>query len=505
MLNGIKLPLRAKLSGSLIQYFVYSLVVVLMTGGSAIAQAELTPPAAKTKAHCQFTQAAIAKKEKLRQAYLSGEANAKLRYQTLLEKHADILSRCRSQTWPQNQAIWLRLYPCDARSGAVDRILDRIVNQGYNKVYVETFYDGRVLLPAADNATAWKSVVRSPGKENVDLLARVIEKGHERGLEVYAWMYTLNFGYSYAQRPEGQQVLARNGRGKSSLSFGNHSQAFIDPYSRKARQDYSQLVQAVVQRQPDGVLFDYIRYPRGTGSQSVVNEVQDLWIYGDAAREELSERAQNRKGRSLIEKFLRQGYITTSNVEAINQLPPEEEPPLWEGRNSSPTVEAATKALPQDKLQSQLWYLSVAHAAQGILDFLSQAKLPVENQGISAGAVFFPDANQVVGQGGFDSRLQPWERFPASLEWHPMSYAVCGSTNCIVDQVERAVDKAPSRTKVIPALAGVWGKPRGNRPSLEAQMQAIQQEVPLVDSVSHFAYSWQNPRSDRDRKSCNLN
>ncbi|MEW6497598.1 MAG: hypothetical protein AB1589_34615, partial [Cyanobacteriota bacterium] len=172
-----------------------------------------------------------------------------------------------------------------------------------------------------------------------------------------------------------------------------------------------------------------------------------------------------------------------------------EETPLWQGRNPSQTDTLAS-------MQWQLWHLSVAHAAQGILDFLALATLPAKRAGIQAGAVFFPDANQSVGQVGYDSRLQPWDRFPSSLEWHPMSYGVCGTTRCIDDLVKRVVNRTAPGTLVMPALAGVWGKSVSNRPSLEAQMQALRREVPQINAVSHFAYSWQEPISDRDRKFC---
>ena len=119
-----------------------------------------------------------------------------------------------------------------------------------------------------------------------------------------------------------------------------------------------------------------------------------------------------------------------------------------------------------------------------------------------AGAVFFPDGNQSVGQQGYDSRLQPWDRFPTTLEWHPMSYATCGNVSCIAALVQRVVSQAPAGTQVIPVIAGVWGQSISNRPSLEAQMQAIRQVAPQIRGVSHFAYSWQEPQFDSDRKSC---
>lgn len=85
-----------------------------------------------------------------------------------------------------------------------------------------------------------------------------------------------------------------------------------------------------------------------------------------------------------------------------------------------------------------------------------------------------------------------------------MSYGVCGRTSCIEDLVRRVVERASSGTQVIPALAGTWGRSVSNRPSLEVQMQALRQIEPPINSVSHFAYSWQDPEFDRDRKFCQL-
>lgn len=485
------------------------LVCGLMTVSSLLSQFWFSPAVSAQTAgeYCQFTSDAIAQKEKLRQASLQGDESDRNRYQNLLKQHADALRQCRSGSWLKEQSIWLRLYPCDARPGEIDKIIDDIVNRGYNKIYVEVFYDGQALLPASDNPTPWVSVVRSPGHENVDLLAQAIQKAHERGIEAYAWFFTMNFGYTYAQREDRQDVLARNGKGQNSTAVvEDGSQVFIDPYHQQAKSDYYSLVQTIAKRRPDGMLFDYIRYPRGSGSESVISGVEDLWIYGEAAQQALFLRALNNKGRVLIERYIQRGYITQGDVREVDQLYPSEGSPLWQGRNPSPTEMEAPLNVRHQRLQSDLWNLTVAHAAQGVIDFLAFATLPAQRQGIPAGAVFFPDSNRPVGQKGFDSRLQPWDRFSSNLEWHPMSYGVCGENNsrCIVDQVKRVTDAAAPQTQVIPALAGVWGKPYDGRPSLEDQMRAIHWEVPEVNAISHFAYSWQTPERDRERKFCRL-
>ncbi|PSF39215.1 hypothetical protein C7H19_00030 [Aphanothece hegewaldii CCALA 016] len=452
---------------------------------------------------CQFTSSEINAKQSLLQTALKGSNQAQKDYNSTIRKHADSLRRCRAQSWLQEQSIWLRLYSCDARPGSIDEVLDRIVNKGYNKIYVEVFSDSQVLLPANDNPTPWDSVVRYPGAENVDLLAQVIQKGHERGLVVYAWLFSMNFGYAYAQRSDRQDVLARNGKGETSLSFvHDQSQAFIDPYNTQAQQDYYQLLQAIFKRRPDGILFDYIRYPRGSGNQSAAGEVKDLWIYGTASRNALLNRSLNNKGRALLDRYVTQGYITPEDIIAVDKLYPDEGSPLWQGRVPPEKEMEDPVQVRFQRLKNEIWYFTVAHAAQGVIDYLTKAATLAQNRGIPAGAVFFPDGNQPVGEKGFDSRLQAWDRFPTSIEWHPMSYAVCNQANCITEQVKRVISAASPQTQVIPALAGQWGRIYDNRPSLEEQMLAIRNNIPRIKSISHFAFSWQESEFDKERRFC---
>jgi len=467
----------------------------------------------QTLAYCKLSPQAITQKESLRQTALTGNPEAIKNYNTILIQHAQQVNQCRQQIHPKNQAIWLRFYPCDARPGEIDRILDNIINKGYNKVYLEVFYDGQVLLPLSQNPTAWPSAMRSPGIENRDLLAETIQKGRQRGLKVYAWMFMLNYGYTYTLKPDRNSVLARNGKGETTTTavidqtkideYGESfvNQGFVDPYHPTAREDYLTLLNAILQRRPDGVLFDYVRYPKGLGGESVATKVKDLWIYGEASQQAFLNRASSQKGKDLMQRFIQQGFITENDVKAVTEkYPDEKDKPYWPDEKQWKTLASVPKM--GETLQLQLWRLSVAHARQGVLDFLATVTQPVQSQGIPAGAVFFPEGNRKIGGMGFDSRMQPWDQFSPSIEWHPMSYAVCGETNCITAQVQQVVQQAPPGTQVIPALAGDWGKVLKNRPSLEQQMVNILAIIPQINAFSHYGYDWQDLEETRQRKFC---
>ncbi len=496
MSNRLLSVAKPILSWRLLFAAIFSSNFLILEVGTQQVQAQATE-------YCQISQDSAQKKENFRIRAKKGDEEALARYQQEVQKQAQNLQECRSRTWPEVQAVWLRLYPCDMQPGAIDRIMDRIVNRGYNQVYIQTFYDGQVMLPQVSNPTVWPSVVRTPGAENVDLLAQSIQKGRERGLKVYAWMFTTNFGYTYAQRPDRESAIARNGKGQTSLYVvDNRSQVFIDPYNEQAKRDYYQMVNEIVRRRPDGVLFDYVRYPRQAGVDSIATKVSDLWLYTSATQQALFKRAQNNKGLELIRRFLGRGYVTSGDVAEVDRLYPQEGQPNWQGR----TLPIQQKSIfppemRQPQLQVELWQLSVAHAMQGILDFITLAAYPAQQMGIPTGAVFFPEGNQTVGQ-GYDSRLQPWDRFSSSMEWHPMSYANCDNADCIAAQVQRVLKQAKPGTQVIPALAGTWGKSMNNRPSLEMQMRALRPFARQIKGVSHFAYSWQFPEHDGDRKFC---
>ena len=462
-----------------------------------------TPAQAQVSAFCQLPPQAAAQKEALLKATVQGNPTAKAQYQTLVAQDAQRLQLCRARAWPRTQAIWLRLHDCDLEPGVLDGLMDRLVNQGYNQVYIEVFYHGRVLLPAAEIPSPWAPVIRRQQYANRDLLAEAIQKARQRGLKAYAWLFSLNFGPAYGARADRSAALARNRRPPttSDARGGDLGKAFVDPYNPQVIQDYNRLVQAVLKRQPDGVLFDYIRYPREPGTGSIVTQSRDLWIFGQASQQAMVNRALNQKGRLLIQRYLETGTLTLKDLATADGLYPKEKAALWQGRKPPAFSSPATVRL--SRLKWDLWLLSVAHAYQGIVNFLTFAVTPVQQQRLATGAVFFPGANRKVGQ-GYDARMQPWHRFPPNIEWHAMSYGICGDTSCIVDKVKRVVAQAPQGTRISPVIAGAWGQPLRNRPSLEAQMLAIRQVAPQIQSISHFDFSWQDPIFSNARRACTV-
>jgi Glycosyl hydrolase-like 10 len=484
--------------------------VNFLTLGTAV-----TAQTTSNQDYCFATSAQVVEKNRLRAAALSTDPAAKQRYRQAIYNSGQELAACRQRSWLKTQAIWVRMYPCDSKPGAVDELLDRMAEKGYNQVYLATFYAGRVLLPQASNTTAWPSVLENASVRNTDLLAEVIRKGRERGLKVYAWMYGLNFGSNYGLYPNHDTALNINGRNEKSWFVGRegdqspdvggpNSILFVNPYSEQANRDFTKALIEILKRRPDGILFDYIRYPRGQGAQSVTSTVKDLWIYGPDARKGFEAMAQNSKASELFKIFLANGDVQPEEIKAMDAAFPAEQEPRWIGRSPRPNEIKLPLKKRAELYNRELWQLAVGYASDGVVQFVSNATSLSQSYGVPAGAVFFPEGNNAVGR-GYDSRLQRWDRFPRNIEWHPMSYAICGQSKCIEDQVTKMLNAAkPTGTFVMPVLAGTWGKSFENRPSLEIQMDGIHRSSPQLNALSHFSYSWQEPASDTIRSTCRL-
>ncbi len=463
------------------------LLAIAGTGGhQAIAAAADLP-------YCHTPPSEILHQSTLLQQSLQGDRNAREAYERRVAADAAKLRACRQQTWPRVQAVWLRLYPCDLAPGQLEQIFDNIAHFGYNRVYLNAFYDGRVLLPQSDNPTVWPSVVDAAAP-HADLLARAIAAGKQRGIAVHAWVFTMNFGPSYAARRDRADVLARNGYGETNLEdpAGLPEEAgvrhvFVDPYNERARNDLRRLIEAIARRRPDGIAFDYIRYPHRT--QGIVTQVRDLMIYGNASVQALLSRATSEEAVKLAYTYLKDGAVAAAPKLTAPKLAAQ-----WQWPLGAPPTHTDPNRL--------LWHLVLDHARRGAIDFLDSVSAPARQQNIPTSAVFFPRANLTFGH-GVDPRLQPWPYFRNVKEWVPMSYAQCGDTSCIVQEMGRAIAQS-AETAICPAIAGAWGRSVRQRPSLEQQMHAIYRAYPHLDCLSHFAYSWFDLAEDGRRRSCRI-
>jgi len=468
---------------------------------------------------CDVSASEILRKHELRKSALIANPNdPKLtsQYRSILQKHKSELQACRDRTAPQTQATWIRLYPNDFKAGVLEDVFDRMANRGYNQVFVEVFYDGRVLLPVADNPTPWRSVMEEAVKAgevpaDYDLWKQAIAIGKERGLKVYGWSFAMNFGYGYSEIKGRSSAFAINGNGENSIANTNFDRKlvangkafyedayeadhlFVDPYNRIAKDDLTSAVKSLMQRNPDGMVFDYVRYPTNfTGD--LIDNVKQLWIYGKESQKALLNSIDNRNVRELMAIYLQNGNLTAKDVvETEKKLA--EAAKVQPNNIKNPNETAAIA-------EGLLWNIATNHAYQGVINFVTTISTPLKQNNIPIGTVFFPNGNRREAD-KYEARMQPWDRFPKYMERHPMTYALCNDGKCVAEQVAEVIRQSSPETLVCPVLAGTWGQSFDGHPSFEKQMQAIREREPKINCFSHFVYAWMEPESDRLRKAGN--
>ncbi|MBE9077554.1 family 10 glycosylhydrolase [Romeria aff. gracilis LEGE 07310] len=193
---------------------------------------------------------------------------------------------------PEIRAIWLdRGTIVQAGSAAgLTGIFDRLAAAGINTVFVETVNAGYPIYPSQ------VAPQQNPLTRGWDPLRAAIALGHQRGIEVHAWVWVFAAGnerhnplvnrpISYpgpvlAQHPD---WAAYDNRGRLTLS--GQTKPFYDPANPEVRSYIQRLLgEIATSYDVDGIHLDYIRYPF---QDPAANRT---FGYGRAARQQFEQR-----------------------------------------------------------------------------------------------------------------------------------------------------------------------------------------------------------------------
>ncbi len=114
------------------------------------------------------------------------------------------------------------------------------------------------------DASPYKAALEAMGE---DPLALLIERAHQSGIEVHAWVNLLSLGSNQRApllKKYGPDILTRNTKEKKTLAeYRIDGQYFLEPGDPRVGQELSALVKEILVAYPelDGIQFDYIRYP----------------------------------------------------------------------------------------------------------------------------------------------------------------------------------------------------------------------------------------------------
>jgi uncharacterized lipoprotein YddW (UPF0748 family) len=202
----------------------------------------------------------------------------------------------------------------ERRKEDFDRMLDTLKDVGINMVFMQTRIRGDVIYPSgiepANEYFKWES---ASGK--YDPLAYAIEACRRRGMECHAWMVVYPVGNSRtAAAKKGNLRVSRPvsvpSRYKGMAKSCNGS-LYLDPGNPATTAYLISLVKEIVSGYDvDGIHFDYIRYPNGSGK---FPDEDTYKLYGNG-----EDKADWRRGN--INRFVYEAYDTVKSLKPWVQV-----------------------------------------------------------------------------------------------------------------------------------------------------------------------------------------
>jgi len=225
--------------------------------------------------------------------------------------------------WPENPVR--TRFDIERQKDDLDRMLDKLQWTGINVVFFQTRFRGNVIYPSKIEPTC--DYFNSMSAE-FDPLAYAVDACHRRGMECHAWMVVYPVGSS-------KMTIRRNGRRRSyaatvpdrykGLVKSYNGSLYLDPGNPKTTGYLVDLIKELVSGYDiDGVHFDYIRYPNGSG-QFPDEDTYERYGYG---KDKADWRREN------INHFVYEAYdgikslkpwvqVSSSVVGMYNNLPDE--------------------------------------------------------------------------------------------------------------------------------------------------------------------------------------
>lgn len=160
----------------------------------------------------------------------------------------------------RRRGLWIRPYLGDLSGLNVLEVLDNAQSMGITEIYVETFHAGKLhykspsgLFPLATKLANGQTAA------DPELLKVYSREARRRGMKVYAWLHTLNFGQAYGEAHPEQ--LVRDGFGRYSGATEGQSWRVSPSHPEVRRRLNLMAWELASSGMVDGIQLDYIRYP----------------------------------------------------------------------------------------------------------------------------------------------------------------------------------------------------------------------------------------------------
>ena len=191
------------------------------------------------------------------------------------------------------KGVWLR--PTETNEAQIISTLDNLASNGFNSVFLETYYHGKTIFPS-ETMNRYGFTVQNEKFEGFDPLAIWVKEAHKRGIKLHTWFQSFYVGNEPPENNEtsilsvhpdwGNKTKRYADSDSPTKSLSEHNGYFLDPSNPYVQGFLEDLVSEIITKyHPDGINLDYIRYPNANSNSDV-----GAWGFTRYARDEFCNR-----------------------------------------------------------------------------------------------------------------------------------------------------------------------------------------------------------------------
>lgn len=185
------------------------------------------------------------------------------------------------------KGVWIR--PTETSAQQIIATLDKLKDNGFNNVFLETYYHGKTIFPSK-TMNKYGFTVQNELFEGIDPLRIWVDEAHKRGMKIHTWFQSFYVGNKnpnlsqtsiLAQHPEwGNKTKKCANCYGATMSVSEHNGYFLDPANPNVQEFLLELLSEIItDYSPDGINLDYIRYPNSNPRNDM-----GAWGFSEYAR-----------------------------------------------------------------------------------------------------------------------------------------------------------------------------------------------------------------------------
>ena len=191
------------------------------------------------------------------------------------------------------KGVWIR--PTETSAQQIIATLDKIKGNGFNNIFLETYYHGKTIFPSK-TMNKYGFTVQNELFEGIDPLRIWVDEAHKRGIKIHTWFQSFYVGNQnpnltqtsiLAQHPEwGNKTKKCASCYGATMSASEHNGYFLDPANPNVQEFLLELLsEIIIDYSPDGINLDYIRYPNSNPRNDM-----GAWGFSEYARNDFKSK-----------------------------------------------------------------------------------------------------------------------------------------------------------------------------------------------------------------------